>query len=162
MFRDMRRNKQLLPADETIRMLETCTSGVLNVSGDDGYPYGVPVSYTYRDGKIYIHSARLGHKIDGINRSDKVSFCVIAEDSVQPATFTTHFRSVVAFGRARILEDAGERRAALQSLLEKYSPGYLDKGQEEIDSALDRVTLVEIAIEHVTGKAAIEIVNARK
>ncbi|NYB73556.1 pyridoxamine 5'-phosphate oxidase family protein [Sedimentibacter hydroxybenzoicus DSM 7310] len=160
MFREMRRIKQLLSNEETIEILNSCTSGVLGVAGDDDYPYTVPVSYTYDDGKLYIHSAKQGHKIDGINKNDKVTFCVIDRDDVIQKTFTTHFRSVSIFGRARILTDEAERLQALRSLVEKYSPDFIEEGEEEIKKTWDRVCLIEIKIEHMTGKAAIEIIKS--
>ena len=54
MFRPMRRGKQLLPPEESIQILEQGTSGVLAVAGDAGYPYAVPLSYVYMDGKAAI------------------------------------------------------------------------------------------------------------
>ena len=162
MFRDMRRKKQLLSEEKTIEILKLCTSGVLGVIGDDDYPYTVPVSYAFKDGKLYIHSAKQGHKIDSIKRNDKVTFCVIEKDEVIQETFTTHFRSVSIFGRARILSDDYDRRYALESLVEKYSPPYIKEGQQEIEREWERVCLIEVKIEHMTGKAAIEIVNGKK
>lgn len=131
----------------------------MGVIGDEGYPYTVPVSYALKDDKIFIHSATEGHKIDSIKRNDKVSFCVIERDDVQPEAFTTHFRSVCLFGRARILTDDGEKREAFQSLVEKYSPDYLEEGKQAMEKAWDRVCLIEIKIEHLTGKASLEIIN---
>ena len=160
MFREMRRKKQLLSKEETIKILKLCTSGVLGVIGDHGYPYTVPVSYVFKDDKLFIHSAKEGHKIDSIKKNDKVTFCVIDKDEVVQKTFTTHFSSVSIFGRARILTDDSDRQYALKSLIEKYSPDYIKEGQQEIGKELDRVCLVEIKIEHMTGKAAIEIVNS--
>ena len=84
MFREMRRKKQLLSEEACIAVLDRGTSGVLAVSGDDGYPYTVPLSYVYCDGKIYFHSAKSGHKIDAIKNSSKVSFCVIDQDKIVP------------------------------------------------------------------------------
>lgn len=162
MFREMRRKKQLLSEEETIEILKSCSSGVLGVIGDDGYPYTVPLSYSYKNGKILIHSAKQGHKIDSIIKNDKVSFCVIEKDEVIQETFTTHFRSVSIFGRARILTDDSDRRYALESLVEKYSPDFIEEGQKEIEKEWDRVSLIEVKIEHMTGKAAIEIVNRKK
>ena len=63
MFREMRRTKQLLSEAETIEILQSCTSGVLAVIGDDDYPYAVPLSYVYKDGKLFFHFAKAGHKI---------------------------------------------------------------------------------------------------
>lgn len=159
MFREMRRKKQLLSVVETVKILETHTSGVLAVSGDDDYPYTVPLSYTYKDNRLFFHCAKSGHKLDGIARNDKVTFCVIDKDEVVQRTFTTHFRSVVVFGRARILIEDSERRAALECLVEKYSPEFVREGQGEIKREWNNVCLVEVRIEHMTGKEAIELVN---
>lgn len=155
----MRRNKQRLSEGETIEILKTCTSGVLAVTGDHGYPYAVPLSYVYKDHKLFFHCAKAGHKIDGIANNDKVSFCVIKNDDVIAKSFTTYYRSVIVFGRARILTGDDERRLALESLIEKYSPDYMEEGQKEIERDWDRVCLVEINIEHMTGKAAIELIK---
>ena len=103
MFREMRRKRQQLSAEESIAILERMTNGVLALHGDEGYPYAVPVSYVYADGKIYFHSAMKGHKVDAIMRNERVSFCVVERDDVCPGEFTTYFRSVVLFGKARIL-----------------------------------------------------------
>ncbi|MBR2286818.1 MAG: pyridoxamine 5'-phosphate oxidase family protein, partial [Clostridia bacterium] len=55
MFREMRRIAQQLEKEESEQILRDATSGVLAVYGDDGYPYTVPVSHVYQDGKIYFH-----------------------------------------------------------------------------------------------------------
>ena len=101
MFREMRRKKQVLSKEECELVLERGTSGVLAVLGEGGYPYAVPLSYVYADGKIVFHCAKQGHKLDAIAKNDKVSFCVVDLDDIQPERYTTYFRSVIAFGRAR-------------------------------------------------------------
>jgi len=159
MFREMRRKKQLLSEAETIEILQSCTSGVLAVIGDNDYPYAVPLSFAYKDGKLFFHFAKAGHKIDSIVRNNKVSFCVIKTDNVIQKTFTTHFRSAIVFGRARILTEDSEKKYALECLVEKYSPDYIAEGQSEIERDWNRVWVAEIKIEHMTGKAAIEIIN---
>jgi uncharacterized protein len=159
MFRKMRRKKQLLSEAETIEILQSCTSGVLAVAGDNDYPYAVPLSYAYKDGKLFFHFAKEGHKIDSIGRNDKVSFCVIKTDDIIQKTFTTHFRSAIVFGRIKILTEDSEKKYALECLVEKYSPDYIAEGQFEIEREWKRVCTAEIKIEHMTGKAAIEIIN---
>lgn len=79
MFREMRRNKQLLSNEETINILNSCTSGVLAVLGDDGYPYTVPLSYAYNDNKIYFHCAKSGHKLDAIKNVTKLLFVLLVK-----------------------------------------------------------------------------------
>ena len=161
MFREMRRNKQQLSCEECEEILRKSTVGVLAVSGDDGYPYAVPLSYVYCDNKIYIHSAKSGHKIDGIKNNSKVSFCVIAKDEIIPEKFTTYFRSVIVFGKARILESMDEILPAIRKLGMKYNPD--EEGcNEEIKRCLQALAVIEMDIEHMTGKEAIELIKRRK
>lgn len=160
MFREMRRKRQLLPPEESLAILERMTGGTLALHGDNGYPYAVPVSYVYADGKIYFHSAVQGHKMDAIRQHPEVSFCVVEQDRIVPAEFTTYFRSVIVFGKARILTDEVEKRAALLRLAEKYSSG--ESGmQDAIDKGFDHLVMVEITVEHMTGKEAIELVRQK-
>ena len=161
-FRPMRRHRQQLSREECERILDRCTSGVLALTGDGGYPYAVPLSYVYADGAIIFHSAVEGHKVDAVKRDSRCSYCVIDKDEIKPAEFTTHFRSVIAFGRIRILEDVGEKVQALRLLGRRYSPGDEPGLQHEIDKSLDHVLLLRLDIEHLSGKEAIELVKARK
>jgi uncharacterized protein len=142
-------------------MLRSCTSGVLAVQGDDGYPYAVPLSYAYEDGKLYFHSAMPGRKLDALARSGKASFCVIATDDIVPSKFTTFFRSVVVFGTARMVRDDAAKRRAPMGLAEKYSPDYVTEAGPEIDGDWKRVSVIELVIEHMTGKAASELAKGR-
>jgi len=161
MFREMRRKKQILSLQDSIAILNRGTSGVLAVSGDDEYPYAVPLSYVYHGSKLYFHCAKTGHKLDAIVRNNKVSFCVIDADQVVPQEYTTYFRSVIIFGRARILNDEGEKRAALETLAAKYSPNEEQGRLQEIDKLFNQTCLVEIEIDHMTGKESIELVKKR-
>lgn len=161
MFREMRRKRQLLPKDECVSILERGTFGVLGVSGDDGYPYTVPLNYVYRNDRLYFHCARMGHKLDAIVRSGKVSFCVVDRSDVAPELYTTCYRSVIAFGTARILSDETEKREALRQLIEKYSPNRGEETEKKLEKPLTPVNLVEITIQHVTGKEGSELVRQR-
>lgn len=159
----MRRAAQQLTPAESEEILARATSGVLALQGDDGYPYAVPLSYVYADGRLLFHSALQGHKIDAVRRCDKASFCVIDRDEVMPMTFTTHFRSVIAFGRVRILEDEDEKRRAIERLSDKYSAAAGPAARDaEIDREFPALCMLEMTVEQLTGKEAIELVRARR
>ena len=162
MFREMRRKRQLLAEAETIQIFERGTSGVLALSGDEGYPYAVPLSYVYADGRIIFHGAKSGHKTDAIRGCEKASFCVIDRDQVVPEEYTTWFRSAIAFGRVRIIDQDAEKRAAIELLAEKYSPDDPEGRRAEIEREYKILCMFELWIEHMTGKEAIELVRARK
>ena len=162
MFREMRRSRQALSPEECEQVLKRATSGVLAVHGDGGYPYAVPLSYVYADSRLYFHCAASGHKLDAIASDDRVSFCVIDQDEIHPEKYPTFFRSVILFGRARILEDPQEKRAALELLAARYSPDYEEGRKKEIDQLFRQVRMVEVIPEHITGKEAIELVRMRQ
>lgn len=161
MFREMRRKRQLLTHEECVAILEKMTFGTLALSGDGGYPYALPISYVYSDDKVYFHSAMKGHKIDALMQNDKVSFCVVEQDFIVPEEYTTYFRSVIIFGKARIMEDENEKRTALQKLGRKYSPDDAKGLQNEIEKGLNHLLMIELTIESMTGKESIELIRRK-
>ena len=162
MFREMRRSKQQLSQEETEAVLTRGTSGVLSVLGDGGYPYGVPLSYVYHDGKLYFHLALSGHKLDAVRACPKASFCVVDRDQVVPPEYTTYFRSAIAFGTVRVVEDPEEKQNALLLLARRYAPEQSQTDhQREIDRFFSNLCIAELTIQHLTGKEAIELVRAK-
>ena len=162
MFREMRRKRQALSLEENAAILHRGTSGVLALSGDDGYPYAVPISYVSDGDKIYFHCAKSGHKLDAIRREPKASFCVIDQDQIVPEEYTTYFRSVIVFGQIRELTDDKEKRAAIEKLAVKYAPMDTEAGRENaIEREWKPLCMLEMSIDHMTGKEAIELVKKR-
>ncbi len=162
MFRELRRKKQALPLEECTAVLEQGTAGVLALSGDGGYPYAVPLSYVFDENRLYFHCAKAGHKLDAIRQNNRASFCVIGQDQIVPEEYTTYFKSVIVFGTIRILEDASEKRAAIEKLAVKYAP---DDTTEHRSQMIDRdwspLCMLEMTIDHMTGKEAIELRKER-
>lgn len=160
MFREMRRFRQKLTDEESAAILRSGKYGVLGVIGDDGYPYTVPVNYVYDQGKLYFHCAKSGHKLDAIRRCPKVSLCVVEKDDVVAEELTTYFKSVIVFGQARVLESGEEIFRAVEALGLKYWDN-----REKVDAEIRReqaaLCCVEISVEHMTGKEAIELTKLR-
>lgn len=156
-FRKMRRIRQQLPESAVLAILAQSTSGTLALLGDNGYPYAVPLSYVYTDGKIYFHSALSGHKVDAIRENDKASFCIVSQDDVHPSSYTTYFRSVIAFGRVHIVDEESERVEAARALGNRYNPGDDAALQAELSKGLSRMLVIRFDIEHIAGKEAIEL-----
>jgi nitroimidazol reductase NimA-like FMN-containing flavoprotein (pyridoxamine 5'-phosphate oxidase superfamily) len=164
MFRELRRKEMQLDEASGLNILEKSNYGILGVHGDDGYPYAVPVNYTYLDGKVYIHCAIKGHKIDAIRGNDKVSFTVVDYEVVLPYLFNTEYASVIAFGRARLLVDGEEpdvdydgsqsslKERVLESILKKLSPDFLDEGSKIFKEKWKAIQVIEITIEHLAAK----------
>ena len=160
MFRKMRREKCELEKDYAEKILREGLYGVLAVSGDENYPYAVPINYAVEDNKIYFHSATTGHKIDAIKNNSKASFCVVDKHDIVSEELTSYYTSVIAFGKIKIVEDAEEKIRGLELLAKKYSPN-IDKNfkEKEINGKLNGLSVLVMEIEHLTGKAARELIR---
>jgi hypothetical protein len=117
-----------------------------------GFPFVVPVHFVHREGRIFIHSARAGRKIEMLRRNPRV--CVEIDEllGLKPAEkacdYGTRFRSLIAFGRARILEEAADKRRALELFMEKYAGRSFEFSERDIE----KVAVIEIRVEKLTGK----------
>jgi nitroimidazol reductase NimA-like FMN-containing flavoprotein (pyridoxamine 5'-phosphate oxidase superfamily) len=121
----------------------------------DGQPYVVPVSFAYHDGKIVIHGAKIGKKMENLARNPRVCFEVDTSEIIpadNPCGFTYKYRSVIANGTARFIEDPIEKAASLRLLVEKYAPGKGSQMTEERVGAFTNLTVVEITVEEMVGK----------
>ncbi len=162
MFRSMRRNKQKMPREAALNVLSVGSYGVLALSGDDGYPYALPINYVYDDGRIIFHSAVSGHKIDCIRRSSKASFCVVDKYDVVPELYTTRYRSVIAFGNITIIDDEERKMEDIVKLSRKYSPADTDEHMlSVIRKDWKALCIFELAIEHISGKEGKELLAER-
>ena len=158
-FREMRRRRQQLSTEEAVAILQKSTAGTLALLGGNDYPYAVPLSYVYQDGRIYFHSALAGHKVDAVRKNEKASFCVIEQDDVQPKKYTTFYRSVIAFGRVHVVDDEAEKMRMARMLGNRYNPNDDVALSRELESGLSRMLMIRLDIEHLTGKQAIELLS---
>ncbi len=153
MFREMRRKDRELSEAESIEILEKGDFGVLATICENGYPYGVPLNYVFKRGRIYFHCAGEGHKTDNIARDSRVSFTVVTKHEPIPDKFSTRYESVVVFGRAVSINDIDEKRFALGEMVKKFSKGFLEKGMAYIDADIEKTAVFGINIEKISGKA---------
>lgn len=153
MFRPMRRVGQQLSMEECIEILKAEPRGILCVIGDDGYPYGLPIDHWYceEDGKLYFHGSKTGHKIDAIRACDKVSFCVCDQGYRKESDWALNIKSVIVFGRARIIEDQEQAIAITRQLSYKYTSD-TEFIEREIRESGRNVLCFALEPEHITGK----------
>ncbi len=149
MFREMRRKKNAMSYKDTMALLKLGQEGVLGTISKNNYPYTVVVNYVFYNDKVYFHSAKNGHKIDNIKRNPNVSFTVFDNVTIIEDEFTTKYQSVTLFGKAKILPGNKE---ILMELIKKYSSNFIPSGIEYVSKSFDTTSLVEIEIEHITGK----------
>ena len=149
----MRKSRQEIK-DKAV--LEKILSGaeICRLSMLDGeLPYIIPVNYGYRDGHIYIHSAREGKKIDLLQNNRLICFEV--EDTVQvvkgekACDWTTRYRSVVGYGTMEILSDEAGKQEGLEVIMAQHGAPELENFDAE---NLKRMVILKLRITSLTGK----------
>ena len=116
-------------------------------------PIWLPLSHFYNEeaNKIYFHSAKEGNKIDAIKNYDKASLCVYDSGYRKEGDWTLNIKSVIVFGKIRLVTDESLVREICTKLTQKstYDREYLE---HELKNALPRVQCCELEIEHMMGK----------
>jgi nitroimidazol reductase NimA-like FMN-containing flavoprotein (pyridoxamine 5'-phosphate oxidase superfamily) len=151
-MRAMRRaEREIVDEKELERIVaqgKVCRLGMID--GDE--PYVVPVSYGYRHRTVYIHSASVGRKIAALQAHPRVCLEFEGECKVVAATmacgWSMHCSSVIAWGQAAFLGD----RAAIIDALNVIMAHYGGPAVSPSADALDKVVLIQVAIDAWTGK----------
>ena len=151
MFRDLTRKKQKLSTVECKEILKQEVRGVLAVNGDDGYPYALPINFYYDEesNRIYFHSGKVGHKLDAIAKSDKVSFCVCDKGYHKDGHWSLNIRSVIIFGRIHIVDDWSDE--LMVNFCKRFT-GDMEYIYSEIEKFKSNTAVLCLEIEHMTGK----------
>ncbi len=154
----MRRKKQEITEQTVVQdVLARATVCHLGLS-DSGRPYVVPLLYGYdpQSNCLYFHCAREGYKLDILRHSPAVCFEVEADleltPNAQACGWSIKYRSVIGYGQASIIQDAQERNAGLQAIMQHYAGAGRTYVFEERE--MDKTLVFKVAIESMTGKKA--------
>jgi nitroimidazol reductase NimA-like FMN-containing flavoprotein (pyridoxamine 5'-phosphate oxidase superfamily) len=143
-FIESRREMEELLSRETVGYLGTCR---------EGRPYVVPINYVYHEGRIILHCALAGLKLDGIRDNDAVCFTVATQSGpvrrhAEQSPCHLDSESVICYGMARIVEDVTERQRLLNIFNQHFHPA----GDEISQDAASRCGAIEIRIAEMTGR----------
>ncbi len=155
MMPEMRRKDRALTQEQSIEVIERGAYGVLSSTDCDNQCYGTPMSYIFMDNKIYFHCATVGQKLRNIAHNPKVCFTIVTD--VEPVfsngDFSTFYSSVMIFGNAKEVTDTDVKTKMLVDLCERYLPEHAGNAAEYVVKMLARTCVVEIDVEHLTGKS---------
>jgi hypothetical protein len=154
----LRRADKIMGPEEIGAFLAQSFCGRTATVGVDGYPYVVPNLFIWSDGLVYLHTSAIeGHFLQNVRHSDRVSFEVDEPGEVYPygpveCDTTVSYRSVVIFGRVRIIDDEPTKTRFYSAFMRKYAPE--DSWGRERDSfpRLARTIVYAITPESITGK----------
>ncbi|MEO7003640.1 MAG: pyridoxamine 5'-phosphate oxidase family protein [Ktedonobacterales bacterium] len=127
----------------------------------DGQPYMLPFTYSYADGRLYLHGAPASRTIKALRAGTPVAVEITILDGLiasrEAQSHSMNYRSVVVFGRAELVADLAEKRAALEEMTLRYFPDR-QAGRDYTpapDNHLRAVDLLVVAIDEVSAKSRI-------
>ena len=136
---------------EIEEILREETLGFLGLAVEDVYV--VPVTYCYSDGRIYLHGAQSGRKLELLRENERVCFTVARQTRApvrHEGVCETDSASVICSGVARVIEDPEQRRQALEIFTCRFSA---EPFEITLEQAL-RCTVVEISIAEMTARVS--------
>jgi uncharacterized protein len=134
--------------DLIIRRSKVCRLGM----SDNGQPYIIPLCFGYDGKAVYFHCAKEGRKLEIIHKNNSV--CLefdILEGMVEAdkaCDWGIKYQSVIAFGKAKVIDGPDEKRAALAVLMSQYS----NQSYSFPDEKLAITCVVKVEIDEISGK----------
>ncbi|MEW5684127.1 MAG: pyridoxamine 5'-phosphate oxidase family protein [Pseudomonadota bacterium] len=122
----------------------------------DGQPFVTPTAYWREGRKLYWHGAAASRMLETVAEGAPVCVTVSFLDGLvvgrSGITHSLNYRSAMCFGRARLIEDLAEVRAAMDAFIDRLYAGRPIKLRPTTDEELRRIKLVEMEIEEASAK----------
>lgn len=122
---------------------------------DGSTPYVVPTTYGYHSGAIYLHSSKLGRKMDVLRENNRVCIAIdTGHDLVQgpldtSCKSTIRFKSIIATGRAKLVEDQAEKSKAMDIIMRQM---FGDQAFQYSPEGIRDMAIIKVELESITGK----------
>jgi nitroimidazol reductase NimA-like FMN-containing flavoprotein (pyridoxamine 5'-phosphate oxidase superfamily) len=123
-----------------------------------GQPYVLPMTYLYRDGRLFLHGSKASRQLRHLASGAPVCVTVTIVDSLvaskAAAGHSMNYRSVVVFGRGKPVRSRAAQVELSHAIIARYFP---DRAPGEAyrvvsDDELQAVRIVEVEIEELSAK----------
>jgi hypothetical protein len=154
---DIRRGDLAMEPARIEALLQQGFCGRLATVGADGAPYCTTMLYVWMDGAVHLHGTRAkGHLRSNIEHEPRVCFAIDQPGQVFDygrfeCDSTVSYRSVVVFGRVRIVDDRAAKQRFFDALMAKYRTAAAPR-PTSLYPRIDQITLYRLDVERMTGK----------
>ncbi|MBX3483607.1 pyridoxamine 5'-phosphate oxidase family protein [Phenylobacterium sp.] len=122
----------------------------------DGQPYVTPTAYWREGRKLYWHGSAMNRMLGVVGEGVPVCVTVSFLDGFivgrSGMVHSLNYRSVMAFGRARLVEGIEARRDALNNFIDRLYAGRPVKLRPATDEEVAATAMVEMEIEEASAK----------
>ncbi len=151
-----RKDREVLDLNEIMKIVGKCEVVRLGMV-DNGVPYIVPLNFGYElRGEtltLYFHSALQGRKIGILKANPSACFemdcsCKIIKEET-PCEWSAEYESVIGYGNISFIENADERKSALDAVMRRYGfEGVLEYNE----AVFQRTSLYKLVVDSMTCK----------
>jgi uncharacterized protein len=119
-------------------------------------PFVIPTLYGRQEGKLFLHGSAASRMLRELDKGIEICVTVTLVDALVLARSAFHhsmnYRSVVAFGQARLIADAGQKNEALRVISEHIVAGRWDEVRQPTEQELKATSVLEFSIEEASAK----------
>lgn len=149
------KDKEITKKSELVKILKNGKYAVIAMCRKNE-PYVVTLNYGYDKKKnaLYFHNALKGLKIDFIKRNPNVCATIIKDEGYVMGECSHKYKSVVMWGKIRLVEKMEEKKYAMKVLLNhlEENPELAAKGLFEDEKRFLNVGIMRLGIKEMTGK----------
>ncbi|MBI4907216.1 MAG: pyridoxamine 5'-phosphate oxidase family protein [Acidobacteria bacterium] len=122
----------------------------------DGQPFTIPTLFGRKRNCLYLHGSSASRTMRELQKGIPACVVVTLVDGLVLARSAFHhsinYRSVVAFGTARLVEDPEAKMAALETVSENVIPGRWAEVRAPAPVELKATAVIEFTIEEASAK----------
>jgi len=122
----------------------------------DGKPVVIPTGYGRQGDTLYIHGSNASRMFRTLGQSADICVTVTLVDGLVLARSAFHhsmnYRSVVIFGKAKVVEDLAEKNAALHVFTRHIAPGRWEEIRQPNENELRATTVLALPLQEVSAK----------
>ena len=148
-----RKDKKINSPGEIEAIIEKSVVCRLAMADENG-PYLVPLCFGFRDNTLYFHSTIHGKKLDILRKNSRICFEFDADCEIRSGEkacdFSMRYSSVIGFGTATFIEQPEAKRDAMDVIMAHYA----DNKFTYTDSAIEKIAIIKVDIDSMTGKAS--------
>jgi nitroimidazol reductase NimA-like FMN-containing flavoprotein (pyridoxamine 5'-phosphate oxidase superfamily) len=125
----------------------------------DAEPWAIPTAYVRIDDAIYLHGATGNHTLRTLAAGGPACVTITLVDGLVLARSAFHhsinYRSVVLFGRAERIDDAGHKTEVMQALVEHLVPGRMADARTPTPEEIRMTLVLRIPIDEASAKVRV-------
>ena len=122
----------------------------------DGNPFCTPTLFWREGSRLYWHGSNASRMLRNVSEGEPVCLTVTHLDSLVLArcgfNHSADYRSVMAFGHARIVQDPEQKRRALVMMVDRFFPGRTAQLRATAQQEINATTVVTMEIERASAK----------